>query len=159
MQVNYAWKCLMSSQGFVWERFKQPFFDILNQLHSMDVPRVLYSMATYLDKELFWKPEVLLEQVRHAPVCPEKRAMELDGHAIVSRVVITPTRLVFFQPDIVQVRSQCQNKTLVVTQVNPCIQSSQMLAQYGSIDCVVSSDKQNHTRIRSREFYASQYSR
>lgn len=104
MQVNYAWRCLMSSQGFVWERFTEQFFKILNTLDVKEVPNVLYSMAAHLDKELFWTPEKLLEQVLAGPIGPEKQAMEFDGHAIVKRAVITPTRIVFFQPDIVQVR-------------------------------------------------------
>ncbi|GMH41422.1 hypothetical protein BSKO_09332 [Bryopsis sp. KO-2023] len=102
-EVNYAWRCLTGCQGFVRERFTDKFFQQLNKLSKEDVAALLYKMVGPLDGGLFLKPHELILQILEGG--NHKLRMDCEGieqHAIVKRVAITPTRLLFFPPDLMQ---------------------------------------------------------
>lgn len=96
---------MTGSQGFVRERFRKEFFDLLNKEDAREVPKILYAMATKMERGLFWDPVKLLRLILENRDTLKERldTHDIAGHAVVKRVAITPTRLLFFQPDLMQV--------------------------------------------------------
>lgn len=87
------------------ERFGKRFFDLLNSQNVEHVPNMLYAMGRRMDRELFWDPVELLMRIleNRETFMTQLEVDEIQGHAVVKRVAITPTRLLFFQPDLMQV--------------------------------------------------------
>ncbi|CAD7695531.1 unnamed protein product [Ostreobium quekettii] len=102
-EVNYAWRCVCSSPGFVVDRYRKSFFEELDAVHSAVASESLYRMAHDLGRSLFGEPSYHFRAAKKAFL----KSTVLDGHigdshAKVRRMILTPTRMVFFEPDIMQ---------------------------------------------------------
>lgn len=103
--VNLAWLALTSTSGFVIDRYHQNFFDRLNSLSEASVESALYAMTSVIAVDAFVDPMIALEIGLHKG----RQAGDLghlgspDLHCKLPRVVVTPTRLLFFEPDVIQV--------------------------------------------------------
>eukprot|EP00803_Ostreobium_quekettii_P004897 evm.model.scf_108.3 EVM.evm.TU.scf_108.3 scf_108:8471-14081(-) len=101
--VNYAWCCVCSSPGFVMDRFGKAFFEALDTVTGTVACEILFRMAHELGRSLFGKPTDLFRAAKKAFL----KSSCLGGHigsscAKVRRMILTPTRMVFFEPDIMQ---------------------------------------------------------
>lgn len=102
-EVNLAWLCVMSSPGFVPERFTPSFFKRLNGWNARVVVRGLYWLAQMMNKDHFVNPNDHLDQFPRACAI-RRRNQNLEDNSNncrIPRLVITPTRLVFFEPEII----------------------------------------------------------
>lgn len=102
-EVNLAWLCVMSSPGFVPERFTVSFFTRLNGWNERVVVRGLYWLAQMMNKDHFLNPNDHLDQFPRACAI-RRRNQNLENNSNncrIPRLVLTPTRLVFFEPEII----------------------------------------------------------
>eukprot|EP00803_Ostreobium_quekettii_P007311 evm.model.scf_1455.3 EVM.evm.TU.scf_1455.3 scf_1455:37320-39172(+) len=115
-EVNMAWMCLSSSSGFVPDRFGSAFFNRLDGLKPELAIAGLYAMASLVPRNLFGDPEQLLGEALRGRsdlcsrgFCHIPEVEDSKTHCRVPRLVITPTRLVFYEPDIMQTNRVLRN--------------------------------------------------
>lgn len=107
-EVTYAWKCISSTSGFVIDRFLPSFFAELDKYSEVVAAQGLYRMVQYLEKDLFADPLSLFKLAINKALKSGKQEYDLgDSHALVRRVILTPTRMVYFEPDLMQVTGIC----------------------------------------------------
>eukprot|EP00210_Caulerpa_lentillifera_P001869 g1798.t1 len=101
--VNLAWFCVMSSPGFVPERFTPSFFKKLDSWNERVVVRGLFWLAQMMNKDHFLNPNDHLEYFPKA--CAIRRQNQnlenSTSNCRIPRLILTPTRLVFFEPEII----------------------------------------------------------
>ncbi|CAD7695530.1 unnamed protein product [Ostreobium quekettii] len=113
-EVNYAWCCIRSSSGFVAERFDDVFFEELSHVPGVVACECLYIMVHDLGRSLFGTPASLFKRARWTYFNRSTvDGISGEGHAKVRRMVLTPTRMVFFEPDTMQVGEWFKCKTVL----------------------------------------------
>eukprot|EP00210_Caulerpa_lentillifera_P009408 g8969.t1 len=101
--VNLAWLCVKSSPGFVPERFTPSFFKKLDSWNERVVVRGLFWLAQMMNKDHFLNPNDYLEYFPKACAI-RRRNQNLENstsNCRIPKLVLTPTRLVFFEPEII----------------------------------------------------------
>ena len=104
-EVNYAMRCLMSTPGFVAERINNRFHQILNSMEAHEAVRAIYELTKVTSKQLFCDPVRFMIRERESANFTPEFSPPSWNHAYMKRVIITPTSLRFYEPDLVQVRS------------------------------------------------------
>ncbi|GMH33449.1 hypothetical protein BSKO_01283 [Bryopsis sp. KO-2023] len=102
--VNFAWLCLSTSRGFVIDRFDDSFFEKLNEIDAWRAEAALYSITSIVANDPFIAPlEALKIGCKRGKKVGDLGMLGEQGlHCKLPRVIITPTRILFFEPDIVQ---------------------------------------------------------
>lgn len=100
-EVNLAWLCLASSSGFIANRFTPQFFQRLDDYSANAAINVLYGMTHLMNRELFLDPTTAFEQALKGSYTT-RDLEDTKRHSRVARVIITPTRMIFYEPDIMQ---------------------------------------------------------
>ena len=99
--VQWAWLCLVSSQGFVRERFTDGFFERLNDCTESLAVDVLQSLTRQMNDDLFVDPVQAFEDALKRGF-PRTDVQDAAKHCRVPRLVLTPTRRIFYEADIMQ---------------------------------------------------------
>jgi len=102
-EVVYALQCVRSAPGFVAERVKPTFYQVLNQVDETTAKDALYGLARTLYKTIFCDMTIqLLAEIRDL----RRRHTELKtdtSHDYIKRIIVTPTSIRFYEPDLMQV--------------------------------------------------------
>ena len=123
-EVNYAMRCLMSSPGFVAERIDDRFHQILDRMDRNEAVRAIYELTKVTSKEHFCDPVRFLVQEREVfAISAPEFSPPTSNHAYLKRVIITPTSLRFYEPDLVQVRMKASSR-VVMQRMGGCLDES-----------------------------------
>lgn len=103
--VNLAWLALTSTNGFVIDRFHDDFFKKLDLYSAPIVESALYAMAPVISTDAFIDSMTALEiGLRKGSLAGDLGNLgDPSLHCKLPRVIVTPTRLLFFEPDVIQV--------------------------------------------------------
>ena len=102
-EVHYAMRCLMCSAGFVMERMDDRFYQILNSMDENEAIRTIYELARLMSKRLFCDPVQFMEDAWTSAIPVTETRPPSPNHAYMKRIIITPTSLRFYEPDLIQV--------------------------------------------------------
>ena len=107
-EVHYAMRCLTSSAGFVMERMDDRFYQILNSMQENEAIRTIYELARVMSKKLFCDPVQFMERAWKSAIPDTEIRPPSSNHAYMKRIIITPTSLRFYEPDLIQVGQRLQ---------------------------------------------------
>lgn len=104
------------------DRFETNFFEELDKLSEARAQSTLYSMSPLIGRDAFINPlSALALGCQKGSVVGDLGGLcDLSIHCKLPRVIVTPTRLLFFEPDMIQVR--VSPMTIVLLKA-PCITS------------------------------------
>ncbi|XP_001631543.2 uncharacterized protein LOC5511133 isoform X2 [Nematostella vectensis] len=99
-EVKYAAACLVSTHPVLPGRVSVDFFSGLRNKPNKTAVGALNGLTKVLDRNLFCQPKAILEDLLAKPWTSELPA---PGHcAYLKRLILTPTRLIFRPPEIMQ---------------------------------------------------------
>lgn len=101
--ARYAWQCVMSTPGYWHGRFNERFWEELNMLQEVEATSFLYALADELQNDMFSTATNLLEKAKLSKWMQFFSEVH-ENLAWIKRVVVTPTRILYCSPDLLQVR-------------------------------------------------------
>lgn len=100
--AHYAWHCVISTPGYWLGRFEEFFWKELSRLKYFEATRFLYALADELQNDMFSTTTSLVEKSKLSRWMQSSSDAQ-ENLAWIKRVIITPTRILYCNPDPMQV--------------------------------------------------------